>query len=196
MNERIILRRRGEIWPMDVKKSRFLQIIFSIGSAILYVKPSLQPLIMPTAISGEGEGANPWQLNFNYQGTADDTAYMAMEAALQFRETWNDGEIKIYIQNLALEVGEKVAQIWNTEIMFSNNAVVSALVNVRFPTNNATLAKEVQNVLFDEAGRYTYLVVYTFEEVVWARFSCQIFNQMSDYQWAAERALEVLQDIS
>ncbi len=165
------------------------------GSAILYVKPSLQSMVMPTTISGEGEGANEWQMYFNYQGTADDTAYMSMEAALQFRGDFGDKQIKNYIHSLALEVGEEVANMWNTYVMVTNEEGVGALVNVKFPTDNATLASQVVNTLFDgeqNGGRYTYLVVYQFEEKMWARFSCQIFNELGDYQWVAQRTLEIL----
>ena len=65
-------------------------------------------------------------------GTPDDTAYLSMQAALDFRSEYGDKAIKNYIHNLAVNGGNILKNKWDTNLLF-NNDYIGAMVNVQLP---------------------------------------------------------------
>jgi selenocysteine lyase/cysteine desulfurase len=81
------------------------------GSAVLWVRQDRQSLVEPTVISWEGQGQpnTHFQMAFAYTGTASNSPYLAMQAALDFRE-FAGGEDRIlsYIHGLAVNASRQM----------------------------------------------------------------------------------------
>jgi len=166
----------------------------SRGSAILYVDKKYQNITFPVCINDEGQGATSFVRYFNYVGTNDDTAWMSMNSALDFRQQFGDDTIINYMHELAVDGGHLIANIWNTSLITkNNNNVIPAMVNVRLPTQNATEIANIQSILYYKY--ITYLVTYSFENVWYCRISAQIFLELSDFQWIAYSFLEVMEQL-
>ncbi len=171
------------------------------GSSILYVKKSLQNIIYPTVISLEGHGNTQFQKYFNYQGTNDHTAWLSMTAAIEFRQNicGGDENIKKYIRNLCLNVNDLlVNKMWNTSNLLTDESYYAALVNIEMPTNNYTKCQMLQDQIYQNVDKnkyYSYIFIYQYENKCYIRLSCQIFNELSDYQWVAQRILHLLSNI-
>eukprot|EP01084_Bolivina_argentea_P043673 80439_1 len=171
------------------------------GSSILYINKTLQDLIYPTCMSNEGIGNSQFQKYFNYQGTNDHTAWLSMAAAIQFREEICNGDQRVidYIHNLCVNASDLLAnKIWNSSDLLKDSKYYGAMINVEIPTQNMTKCKMLENMLWeneDNNSYYTWLPIYGWDNKCYSRISCQIYNQLSDYQWLGERVLSLLDKI-
>jgi selenocysteine lyase/cysteine desulfurase len=157
------------------------------GSAFLWVRRPLQALVHPTVISeGYGQG---FQQDFVYQGTRDYTPWLGMADAIAWRNSLGDAAIIEYMHTLAVQGGNVMAAAWGTEKLV-DDSMIGAMVNVRLPTTNVTLAAELVTVLLNEYN--TYLVAFPFLGSIYARVSAQIYLELSDFQWIASTVLTVL----
>lgn len=169
------------------------------GTALLWVRPSLQPLIEPTTISWEGRGATHFQLAFSYVGTSDESRKLAMAAALVFRESiGGDAAVMAYMHDLAVTGGRALAAAWGTELLFADTARFAAMVDVRVPTTNATLAHAIGPALM---ARYnTFVPVYDLAsvdggatpDVFYARVSCQVYTELADIEFLGNAVLSII----
>ena len=168
------------------------------GSALLWVAPAAQPLIEPTTISFEGRGATHFLLAFSYVGTTSYSNYLAMGAALDFRARVG-GEVAImsYVHTLAVDGGALLALAWGTDVLHSE-ALYGAMVDVRVPTTNATLATSLGAALMERF--HTFVPVYDIGAVggapgvYYARCSAQIFNELDDFQYLADSVLTLIRE--
>ena len=168
------------------------------GSAVLWVRRELQPLIEPTVISWEGRGATHFQLAFSYVGTTDMTRALAMGAALAFRASvGTEAQIFGYMHSLAVEGGRALARAWGTELLFEDTSRFAAMVDVRVPTTNATLHALLGPALM---RRYdTFVPIYDLSGVggaapntFYARVSCQIYTELADIMFLAQAVLDII----
>ena len=166
------------------------------GSALLWVAPHAQALIEPTTISWEGRGATHFLLAFSYVGTTSYSNYLAMGAALDFRErAGGDAAIISYIHDLAVRGGALLARAWATDVLHGD-ALYAAMVDVRVPVTNATVAGGLGEALM--ARYHTFVPIYDIggvggtPGVFYARVSAQIFNDLSDFQYLADAVITLL----
>lgn len=168
------------------------------GSAVLWVRKDRQSLIKPLTISwDEGQGADDFQNMFSYQGTTSYSAYLAMAAALDFRASLGGSDrIQDYIHNLAVQAGAHLASQWNTDVLFSDPSMYGAMVDVRVPTTNATLAAQIPQLLLSRFN--TWVPVYDIGAYggtpgnFYVRVSCQIYTEMSDIQYLADSMQKII----
>ena len=168
------------------------------GSAVLWVRPELQALVEPTVISWEGRGATHFQLAFSYVGTTDVSRTLAIGAALEFRKSvGTEGEIMGYMHGLAVQGGRLLAAAWGTELLFEDTSRFAAMVDVRVPVTNATLAHLIGPALM---ARYnTFVPIYDLFGVggaapntFYARVSCQIYTELSDLKFLADAVKAII----
>lgn len=162
------------------------------GSAVMYVKKEFQDLIFPTVISTNA-AERPYQERFHYQGTMDDSIWMSMNASLDFREKFGEQEIIDYIHDICMEGGNLLTEMWNTSLLIYNEENIGSLINPIFPTNNATEVGIINNRL-----EYDYKMIAPtglFEGEYYCRISCQIYHEISDFEWFGQAVLDILQDI-
>ena len=172
------------------------------GAAVLWVSPDKQPLIEPTVISWEGRGPTHFTMAFSYQGTTTQAQYLALGAALDFREAvGGDAAVMAYMHGMAVSGGALLARVWGTEPLFANTSLYGAMVDVRVPTTNATLGPTIgQRLLNGEGGGgfSTFVPVYDIGGVggvpgtFYARVSAQIYTELSDFQALADAVLAII----
>jgi selenocysteine lyase/cysteine desulfurase len=161
------------------------------GSALLWVRPDRQALIEPTTISWEGQGLTHFQMAFSYVGTTDNSRTLAMSAALDFRKSvGTEAAIVNYMHTLAVTGGRRLAEMWGTELLFSDTSRFAAMVDVRVPTTNSTLAHLIGPALMTRFN--TFVPIYDLSVVggaipntFYARVSCQIYTELSDIEFLA-----------
>ncbi|TVY62748.1 Hercynylcysteine sulfoxide lyase [Lachnellula suecica] len=159
------------------------------GCALFYVPKRNQYLIqtpLPTGVgyvstSKRGQTHSEFRSLFDFVATSDDTAWMCLPAALKFRDEACGGEeaIYTYLQKIAREGGDKIAEILGTEVMQEPGLEDSelrrcAMVNVRLPLGfkNGTVNT---NVLDPSTSPYSLLEVEDAGRVeAWLKYKLMI----------------------
>ncbi|KAN0096323.1 PLP-dependent transferase [Hyaloscypha variabilis] len=188
------------------------------GCAVLYVPERNQPLIrssLPTShgfVSKSGRAfRNPlppsskseYVNNFEFVGTIDNTNYLVIPEAIEFRKNVCGGEEAImeYCSKLAKEGGEAVARILGTNIMDNSTGTLTrgcCIVNVLLPLEISPSKVPGQNCIDPGNGMLatqwmeqtltidfkTFLPIYFFQEKWWTRLSAQIYLELADFEWA------------
>ncbi|KAM0143949.1 hypothetical protein ACHAP3_001216 [Botrytis cinerea] len=149
---------------------------------------------------------------FQKVSTIDPTPYICIPEALKFRQVVCGGEenIRSYCQIIALTGGQRMAEILHTEILENQSGSInkSCFVNVRLPLQIAQtsvtvsvksetehfsisssdapkIAKWVEETSIKEYD--TMIITKYYSGGLWARISGQIYLEMADFEWAAQR---------
>jgi selenocysteine lyase/cysteine desulfurase len=163
------------------------------AAAFLWVQKDLQIDTRPTVVSF-GYASKDFRQEFYWTGTRDYSAWFTIPYALEWRKQIG-GEEKImkYNNDLCYDVSLRVAEIWNTSILFDEQyrrSMSAAMVNVLLPSQDHQKLNAAVAVLMKQYG--TYLVVYEFDGMYYTRLSCQVYNEISDFEKVAHYLLTVL----
>ncbi|ORY59643.1 pyridoxal phosphate-dependent transferase [Pseudomassariella vexata] len=141
------------------------------GCAAFYVPPRNQGLIRSTVPTSHGyvskmpKRANPLPVgrksafvkNFEWMGTIDNSPYICVKDAIDWREQVLGEErgIREYMQNLAREGGKRVAEILGTEVMENRKGTLTqcAMVNVALPFRINTSASKTDSTASPKGER-------------------------------------------
>ena len=142
---------------------------------------------------------NPFQDLFAFVATADEGPYLCIPEALRFREEACGGadNIQAYCLKLAIEGGQKVANILGTEVMDNREKTLTqcAMFNVRLPiavggpgeVKSDDVALITAYISCYLAREYeTFIATYRHGKAFWARFSSQIYLDIEDMEWGAK----------
>ncbi|KAI5367493.1 Putative aminotransferase class V domain, pyridoxal phosphate-dependent transferase, major [Septoria linicola] len=173
------------------------------GCAILYTPLRNQHLLRTTFPTGfgfvaESDGPPNYVQNFASLGTLDDTPYLCVKAALEWRKrlTWNgkSGEeaIMSYTRHLAKTGGQAVATILNTEVLDNYERTLSqcSMTNIRLPLAkdqksdkqlNEAAAQIQKTMAFDYK---TAINAFVYNGSVWVRLSAQVYLNLADFERA------------
>lgn len=168
------------------------------GSAFLWVSPFFQSnsnpyeqgKIYPVVISNEGIGESDYATLFSWLGTKDYGAILSFPSAMKFRNILNDDDIIKYNHKLAIQGGELLAKLWNTQLLIPPGILLSSMVNVELPTSNCTLAAELPTMLLDQYD--TWVPVTAKSNKCWMRISAQIYNDITDFEYLGNAVKELL----
>ncbi|KAG7195273.1 uncharacterized protein KQ657_003799 [Scheffersomyces spartinae] len=179
-----------------------------VGSAVMYVSPKWHTKIMSLPISWSysvdafDSSSDPLPLidKFYYTGTKTVALLLCIKTAIDFREKECGGEHKIidYCNQLAHTVGDVISKRWGTDILdTSNQDYTTAMVNVRLPPSaldDLPLSRAMDQQLGDiEMENFNTFVPITKWNGHWyARFSCQVYNDLFDFEYAADKLLEAI----
>ena len=121
-----------------------------------------------------------------YTGTRDYTPFCTIRAAISFRESiGGENAIKEYNRTLAYEAATLLAKCWNTVVLEPKD-MASAMIDVRFPSDDLVLATWVRVFLYAQqrlntckdklqADYHEFLVVYQLpDSSIWCRLSAQM----------------------
>ncbi|ORX40856.1 pyridoxal phosphate-dependent transferase [Kockovaella imperatae] len=177
------------------------------GSAVFYVPLRNQHLIRssnPTSAGYESrrfptEGVNrPWEFakQWEWNGTQDWAPLMSIAPAVEFRRSIGGEErIMEYNHSLAMEGGKRISKRWGTELMENEDpkdgVLTACMVNVALPDfppaksveEEFELRKYFEQGLLDEN---VFAPPYLHAGKWWTRFSCQVWNELSDFDRTAE----------
>jgi len=146
------------------------------GAAFLWSKREHQPWLHPPVVShGLGKG---YIAEFDWTGTRDPSAYLAVPAALAFRQTFGDSRIKTRNRALAEEAGKYLADTWKTRLG-SPPALAGSMRMIRLPLASGD-HQEIRLKLWQD--HRIDVPVNTLNGELWVRVSAQLYNEMEDYR--------------
>jgi len=153
------------------------------GCGFLWAAPTQQAKLHPVTIShGYGQG---FLAEFDWTGTRDMSAYLAVTAALDFHERIGGGALRARNGALAAEGAALLAGRLGSETG-SGNAATNAMGLVRLPLSgdlSPERALAVRELLMD-AG--TDAPVNEVDGQIWLRISAQAYNTRADYERLAD----------
>jgi len=157
------------------------------GSGFLYVKKELQHLIHPAVISGSYQ--DTFKAQFEWIGTRDYSPYLAVEAALDFRNYIGDVTYRNYTDTLCRDVANFLIKRWNTSSPIPLTMSAS-LINIGLPCNVRTPECYDWNLgTLSATLQQTYNIwasIYSIGTTRYIRISCQVYNEFLEYSRFAD----------
>lgn len=136
---------------------------------------------------------------FSFIGTKNFASILTIESSLNFRNNICGGEDQIfqYCFDLAEKAGELISNKWKSTIL-SSNTMVTIKVPLTEPelqiiTNNyaSILANTGRTMMMNDK---TFVPFILHNGAIYARFSCQIYNELSDYDYASDILMKHLKN--
>lgn len=183
------------------------------GCAALYVDPKHFRTIqsMPVSHSYVDVNADLTQeqlddllvSKFTFYGSKTFASIACVKTAIKFRNEQCGGEeaIRKYCYDLARQVGQLTQTLWPGTSLIENkegtlaNAMITAFVpieqysetfNPKDPADVLSLLNFLRDYQIKEHGTYAPFGAYAGKIIV--RFSCQVYNEISDYEYAIKVA--------
>lgn len=177
----------------DIYVSNFHKWGFAPKSAaFLYVSKEFQSKIHPNIISNKYKSS--FLEEFDYTGTRNYSSILAVKDSLEFMEKKNLEEIFKYNHNLAWEAGLEISKLWGTEMLIEDKSRIGNMVNVRIPCEDKEIIEKSTQRIFNEQNCFIPFTCFN-DGKFYARFSAQIFNELSDFKKAGEMLLKEIQII-
>lgn len=146
------------------------------GAAFLWARREHQPWLHPPVVShGLGKG---YVAEFDWTGTRDPSSYLAVPAALAFRQTFGDSRIKARNRALAEQAGAYLADAWKTRLG-APAGLAGSMRMIRLPLASGT-APDVRLKLWQD--HRIDVPVNGLNGELWVRVSAQLYNEMDDYR--------------
>lgn len=149
------------------------------GSAFLYVSNKYVHEIHPLSISLFYE--LNFRRRFEWQGTKDLSAYIATADAIDFYNAMGGSEVLQYNSNLNVEAKKLILSNVDT---YSNSNNLNTVMSTFFLSDKMTIHHDLSMQL-----RKCFIDIYKieipfmiFDDKVWFRIACQIFNELNDYK--------------
>lgn len=150
------------------------------GCALLWAGKDVQGALHPTVISHGFEQG--FTNEFDWTGTRDPTAWLAVPAALAFYGSMGDGALRRRNHALAIAAAELLADAWGTEAG-APPEMLGAMAVVRLPGRHPASPAAAQAVHDKLWQKYHIEVpVMSLEQGLWIRISAQIYNDLDDYR--------------
>lgn len=157
------------------------------GCGFLWAGDRIREALHPTVIShGYGQG---FVAEFDWVGTRDASAQLALPDALAFRDRFGDREIREHNHGFTVRAGRFLADAWGTETG-APAELTGSMVTVRLPEElGATRAEavEIRRRLLDEWR--VQVPVNDLAGGLWARISGQIYTSKKDVEVLARAVL-------
>ncbi|TKA82679.1 hypothetical protein B0A55_01483 [Friedmanniomyces simplex] len=199
------------------------------GCAVFYVPERNQHLIRSTLPTSHGfipapvegkvinnplppTGKSDFVTNFQFVGTMDNSPYLCISAAIEWRSrvTYQGkrGEDAIAAYNfpLAREAGRIGSSALGTEVMENAEGTLGECFfsNVRLPLSYSEVAGEdhskavkiaqwIAKVLVEEYN--TFIAIIFYGEAWWVRLSAQVYLTREDFEWAGGVLREVCERV-
>ncbi|WP_232317160.1 aminotransferase class V-fold PLP-dependent enzyme [Anabaena sp. CA = ATCC 33047] len=168
------------------------------GAAFLYVRRDKQPEIRPLTIS---HGANSprtdktrFQLEFDWTGTDDYTAYMCVPEAIAFMGSLLPGGWQGLIQHnhqMILAARQLLCQALQVSPPCPED-MIGAMAVVPMPARLENRDfMSVHDQLFDQYGIQVQIVPWTESPRLLLRISAQIYNTLEQYEYLAKALTEL-----
>ncbi|GEQ67685.1 hypothetical protein JCM33374_g1350 [Metschnikowia sp. JCM 33374] len=187
------------------------------GCAVLYVDPKHHRVIQTMPISHsfvsskaklqENDVENLLVSKFTFVGSDTFASLACIPTAIKFRNEICGGEdsIRDYCEGLARKVGQLTLEKWPGTQLFENpeNTLLTAMVTLSVPikqysqTFDPTNADQIKRLL-NFVGAHMIQNYQTFvpfaphNDKVVIRFSAQVYNEISDYEYAISAAQNTL----
>lgn len=134
----------------------------------------------PAVVSNFHDSGFP--LEFDWQGTRDYSAWLAVTAALDFVEAFGAARYRQVLREQAAAAAALLCQHWSVELP-APMELFSAMVTLPLPTDDLPTeenAKRWHDRLW--AQHRIEVPVLAFNQRLWVRISAQIYNELSDFE--------------
>jgi isopenicillin-N epimerase len=150
------------------------------GTAVIWCAPERQAALHPTAISHAlGEG---FPGEFDYTGTRDNSAWLAVPAALDYLAGWGAEAVRAHNEALAREAGALLVEAWRS-LAAAAPEFCAAMVSVKLPGGNSGDRAAAHRLAIELGVRHGIAAgVMVLDGGLWIRVSAQIYNQLGDYR--------------
>jgi isopenicillin-N epimerase len=159
------------------------------GCAFLVASSSCMDGLHPAVISNFHDSGFP--MEFDWQGTRDYSAWLAVTAALDFVEAFGAARYRQVLREQAAAAAALLCRHWAVELP-APPAMFSAMVTLPLPGDELATeenAKRWHDRLW--AQHRIEVPVLAFNQRLWVRISAQVYNELSDYE-ALARAVRPL----
>jgi isopenicillin-N epimerase len=149
------------------------------GCAFLWARRDRQAGLHPTTISHGFEQG--YLAEFDWTGTREPTAFLAIEAALDFHEKLGGASLRQRNADLAHQAGRLLAGHFGT--VYGNEAHPLAMAMVRLPFGGETSPERAlvqRDRLLTEFGCDAPLIAHP--DGIWVRVSAHAYNEIGDYE--------------
>ncbi len=156
--------------------------------AFLYAAPAAATVLHPTVISNFHGAGFPQE--FDWQGTRDYSAWLAVEAALDFVQAFGAARYRQHLHDQAQQAAALLCEHWQVRLPAPAERF-AAMVSVPWPWPEEATAENAKfwhDRLWNE--HQVEVPVLPINGQLWLRISAQIYNELSDYE-ALARALDV-----
>jgi len=150
------------------------------GCAFLHAAPSSTDGLHPAVISNFHERGFP--LEFDWQGTRDYSAWLAVTAALDFIEAFGAARYRQLLREQAAVAAARLCQHWSVELP-APPQLFCAMVVLPLPGKEPASedsARRWHDRLW--AQHRIEVPVLAFDQRLWVRISAQIYNEASDFE--------------
>ena len=171
------------------------------GAGFLYVRRDKQPLIRPVTIS---HGANSprtdksrFQLEFDWMGTTDPTAYMCVPQAIAFMGSLLSGgwdELRMRNHQLVLQGRKVLCEALGMESVCPSSMIGSMAVIPLSGTLENRNYMSLHDELFDKFGIEVQVVPWSEKPGLLVRISAQVYNSLEQYEYLGKALRELLTD--
>ena len=134
----------------------------------------------PAVVSNFHDSGFP--LEFDWQGTRDYSAWLAVTAALDFFEAFGAARYRQVLREQAAAAAALLCRHWSVELPAPMD-LFAAMVTLPLPTDDLPTeenAKRWHDRLW--AQHRIEVPVLAFNQRLWVRISAQIYNEMSDFE--------------
>jgi isopenicillin-N epimerase len=160
------------------------------GCGFLWAPPHQQADLHPVTIShGLGKG---FLAEFDWTGTRDPSAFLAVDAAIDFHQRLGGATLRSRNAALAWQAAELLADRLGTETG-AESALCGAMALVRLPVEGPATqerALELRGRLLDEF--HTDAPLHALGDAIWLRLSAQAYNVIGDYERLAEISVKLI----
>jgi isopenicillin-N epimerase len=154
------------------------------GCGFLWTRPERNAAIHPIAIShGYGGGLTA---EFDWTGTRDFSAWLAIEAALEFVEAIGAERVRSYCHDLVTSASAEIARLWR-EPLAGPPTMHGSMMAIRLPNAwqrvlpaTREAAAKLQSTFMRE--HRIAVAINVIDDTLWARISAQIYNAPEDYE--------------
>ncbi|MEB3279600.1 MAG: aminotransferase class V-fold PLP-dependent enzyme [Lyngbya sp.] len=167
------------------------------GAAFLYVRPDKQSEIHPVTIS---HGANSprtdrsrFQLEFDWMGTHDPTAYFCIPEAIKFMGSLLPGgwlELIQYNHNTVIAARQMLSEKLAVALPCPDE-MIGSMATIILP-EKIQLIPSLQTRLWEQFKIEVPIIPWENQPQKLMRISAQIYNNSSDYQKLAEALIELI----
>ncbi|GME83360.1 unnamed protein product [Ambrosiozyma monospora] len=167
------------------------------GCALLYVDPKFHKDIEPFPISHTYKGAKFYE-KFLFVASNNYVSYLVVESALKFvNETCGGLEnIRSYCNGLRKDAIEMFTKEMGLKVLENEEETISTFMfnvfvdlkgkRLEYFKKNASpeFFVEIRDFIYDILidGKHTYIQFGIYDEQLFVRFSCQIYNELSEYK--------------
>jgi isopenicillin-N epimerase len=154
------------------------------GCGFLWTGHGRNAAIHPTAIShGYGGG---FTAEFDWTGTRDFSAWLAIDAALEFLAAMGAERVRSYCHELVASASAEIARVWR-EPLAGPPAMHGSMMAIRLPhawqravPATREVAAKLQSLFMRE--HRIAVAINVIDDALWARVSAQIYNAPEDFE--------------